>query len=132
MAAYLDKAKEQLSLFSPTSIDAIPRSKNLNVDALAKLASTRVADLLDALLKYATPSEAKYIMREIHEGTYGNHTGGQSLAFKALRQGDYWTTMKMDYMEYARKCNKCQRFEQISKAHPKELTSTTSPWPFFV
>ena len=35
------------------------------------------------LLKCATPLEAKYSMREIHEGTYGNHAGGQSLAFKA-------------------------------------------------
>ena len=41
------------------------------------------------VLKYATLSEAKYVMKEIHEGTCGNHTGGQSLAFKALRQGYY-------------------------------------------
>ena len=41
------------------------------------------------LLKCASPSEAKYIMREIHEGTCGNHVEGQSLAFKALRQGYY-------------------------------------------
>ena len=47
--AYLDKAKEQLSLFSATSVEVIPRSKNSNTDALAKLASTRDADLLDAI-----------------------------------------------------------------------------------
>ena len=58
------------------------------------------------LLKCATPLKAKYIMREIYDGTCGNHAGGQSLAFKALRQGYYWSTMKMDYMEYARKCDK--------------------------
>ena len=28
------------------------------------------------LLKCVTPSEAKYIMREIHEGTCVNHAGG--------------------------------------------------------
>ena len=38
-----------------------------------------------SLLKYATPSEVKYIMREIYEGTYRKHAEGQSLAFKALR-----------------------------------------------
>ena len=38
MAANLDKAIEQLSLFSATSIEVIPRSKNSNVDALVKLA----------------------------------------------------------------------------------------------
>ena len=59
------------------------------------------------LLKCATPSEAKYIMREIHKGTCVNHTGGQSLAFNALRQGYYWPTMKANCMEYAHKCDKC-------------------------
>ena len=28
------------------------------------------------LLKYVTPSKAKYIIREIHEGTCGNHARG--------------------------------------------------------
>ena len=41
------------------------------------------------LLKCVAPSEARYIMREIHEGICGNHAGGQSLAFKTLRQGYY-------------------------------------------
>ena len=49
MTAYLDKAKKQLSLLSAASIEVIPRSKNSNVDALAKLASTRDADMLDAV-----------------------------------------------------------------------------------
>ena len=84
------------------------------------------------LLKCITLSEVKYIMREIHEGTCGNHTGGQSLALKTLRQGYYWPTIKADCMEYARKCDKCQWFAPILKAHPEELTSMTSPWPFAV
>ena len=49
MAAYLEKAKEQLSLFSAASIEVIPLSKNSNVDALPKLASTKDADLLNAV-----------------------------------------------------------------------------------
>ena len=49
MVAYLDKAKEQLSLLSAASIDVIPRSRNSNADALAKLASIRDVDLLDAV-----------------------------------------------------------------------------------
>ena len=49
MVAYLDKAKEQLSLFSAASIEVIPRSKNSNANALAKLAKTRDANLLDAI-----------------------------------------------------------------------------------
>ena len=38
--------------------------------------------------------------------------------------------MKADYMEYARKCDKCQQFLPMSKAHPEELTSMASLWPF--
>ena len=49
MATYLEKAKEQLSSFSAASIEVIPRSRNSNTDALAKLASTRDADLLDVV-----------------------------------------------------------------------------------
>ena len=59
------------------------------------------------LLKHVTPSEAKYIMRKIHEGICRNHAKGQSLVFKALRQGYYWPTIKTDYMEYACKYDKC-------------------------
>ena len=49
MATYLDKAKKQVSLFSSTSIEDIPRNKNSNADALAKLTSTRDSDLLGAV-----------------------------------------------------------------------------------
>ena len=49
MASYLAKAKEQLSLFSPASIEVIPQNRNSNADALAKLASTRDTNLLDAV-----------------------------------------------------------------------------------
>ena len=158
MATYLEKAKWLMETFPIASIKVIPRSKNANTDALAKLASTRDSELLDAvsvefltepsikprseimelteepswmdpiiaylkngelpeekmethilwlkatryvlyddklyrkgysmpLLKCVLPMKAKNIMWEIRDGTCGNHAGGQSLAFKALRQG---------------------------------------------
>ena len=49
MVAYLEKAKEQLSLFFTASIKVIPRSKNSNTDTLVKLVSMRDADRLDAV-----------------------------------------------------------------------------------
>ncbi|XP_024018846.1 uncharacterized protein LOC112090267 [Morus notabilis] len=55
--------------------------------------------LYDGLLYrrgYSTPlqrclndGEAQRVLQEIHEGVCGNHTGGQSLALKVLRQGYY-------------------------------------------
>ena len=40
--------------------------------------------------------------------------------------------MKANYIEYACKCDKCQRFLPMLKAYPEKLTSMTSPWPFVV
>ena len=49
MAAYLEKSKELMGTFPTASIEVIPRSKNTNADALAKLSSTEDAELLDAV-----------------------------------------------------------------------------------
>ena len=49
MATYLEKAKELMGTFPTSSIEVISPSKNANDDALAKLASTRDTELLDAM-----------------------------------------------------------------------------------
>ena len=59
------------------------------------------------LLKCIEPLETDYIIKEIHEGICRNHARGQSLAFKTLRQGYYWPTMKADCVEFAKQYDKC-------------------------
>ena len=49
MAAYLEKAKELIGSISMVTIKVVPRSKNSNVDALAKLASTKDVELLNTV-----------------------------------------------------------------------------------
>ncbi|XP_062118509.1 uncharacterized protein LOC133832142 [Humulus lupulus] len=61
-------------------------------------------------LQCLRPSEAKQLLEEIHEGACGNHTGGRSLAHKALTAGCYWPYMMTEARDYARKCDKCQQF----------------------
>ena len=82
------------------------------------------------LLKYVPLFEAEYIMRQIHVGICENHAWGQSLVFKTLKQGYYQPIMKANCMEFSRKCDRCQQFAPISKAHPEDLTIMTSLWPF--
>ena len=79
------------------------------------------------LLVCVTLSEENYIIREIYKGICKNHTGGQSLVVKALYKDITSKTMKSDCMEFTKKCDKCQRFAPMSKAHPKKLTTITSP-----
>ena len=76
-------------------------------------------------LKCVDLEKGNHILQEIHEGVYGNHAGGESLAYKALRQGYLWPTMKIDAMSFVRKCDKCQRFSRILRSHPEKLTSMT-------
>ncbi|CAL9017597.1 unnamed protein product, partial [Prunus brigantina] len=48
------------------------------------------------LLRCVAPQQGDYILREIHEGACGDHSGSRSLAFKAVRQGYYWPSLHAD------------------------------------
>ncbi|GKV52424.1 hypothetical protein SLEP1_g59006, partial [Rubroshorea leprosula] len=60
------------------------------------------------LLRCLTPYEAKYAVREVHEGVCGTHIGGRTLAWKLLRHSYYWPTMVEDAQNYVKKCPTCQ------------------------
>lgn len=47
-------------------------------------------------LRCVTPEEGGKILRDIHEGICGNHSGARSLTFKTLRQGYFWPTLRED------------------------------------
>ncbi|XP_074346683.1 uncharacterized protein LOC141685487 [Apium graveolens] len=74
--------------------------------------------------------EGNYILREVYEGICGNHSGGDSLALKVLRQGYCWPTMKEDAFKFVRACDLCQRFANYSNSPATSITSMASPWPF--
>ena len=59
------------------------------------------------ILKSVGKEDASYILREVHEGIYGNHIGARTLVGKTLRQGYYWPTMLKDATELVRKCKTC-------------------------
>ena len=82
------------------------------------------------LPRCVTTEMSKDIMREVHEGVCGSHIGGASLAAKVLRAGFYWPTLRTDFINFVRECDKCQRFANIPRASPEELTSILAPWPF--
>ena len=74
--------------------------------------------------------EANYVIREVHEGIYGNHSGLRSLVHKLVWAGYYWPTMQADAKAYVKACDKCQKFSNIIKQPTKELAPMTAPWPF--
>ena len=58
-------------------------------------------------LRCLVPEEAEYVMREIHKGICGNHSGARSLVHKLIRAGYYWPTMQKDVDAYVKTCDKC-------------------------
>ena len=44
-------------------------------------------------LKYIDEEEAKYILKEIHEGVCRDHASPRSLVSKVFRTGYFWCTM---------------------------------------
>ena len=66
-------------------------------------------------LRCLSHDEADYVMREVHEGIYGNHSGARSLVHKLIRAGYYWPTMLKNAQAYIKTYNKCQRFSNLIK-----------------
>ena len=81
-------------------------------------------------LRCLSHEEADYVMREVHEGICGNHSGAQSLVHKLIRAGYYWPTMMKNAQAYVKACDKCQRFNNLIRQPSEELTPMTAPWPF--
>ncbi|XP_028102128.1 uncharacterized protein LOC114301364 [Camellia sinensis] len=77
-----------------------------------------------------SPAQVTYVIRELHEGICGNHSGGRSLAHKILRIGYFWPTFNQDANEFVLKCDKCQRFANIPHAPPTELITLSSLYHF--
>ncbi|XP_059446338.1 uncharacterized protein LOC132177877 [Corylus avellana] len=48
------------------------------------------------LLKCVSKEEGNYVLREIHEGVCGSHSGPRILAHKAVRAGFFWPSMNQD------------------------------------
>ncbi|KAD3067148.1 hypothetical protein E3N88_35028 [Mikania micrantha] len=74
--------------------------------------------------------ESLEVMKDIHEGDCGNHTGGRALFSKILRTGYFWPTMRKDAMSYSQKCDACQRHSNILHQPAKPLHPIVSSWPF--
>ena len=75
------------------------------------------------------PNQVQNMLYEIHEGVCSSHTGGRSLAHKAINQGYWWLYMQKDAVQYIRRCKKCQMFAPAIHKLASELNLISSPWP---
>ena len=76
------------------------------------------------------PEASKLIFEKLHEVICGNHTGGRSLAYRAITQGYWWPNMQKEALEYMKKCDQCQRFAPNTHQPGGFLNPLSSSWPF--
>ena len=76
------------------------------------------------------PELTESLLKELHEGICGSHTGGKSLAHRAITQGYWWPNIQREALEYVRKCDQCQRFASSIHQPGGILNPLSSPWPF--
>ena len=76
------------------------------------------------------PEVVKLVLEELHEGICGSHMGGRSLSHRALTQGYWWAKMQQGALDYAKKCDHCQRFAPNIHQPGGVLNPVSSPWPF--
>ncbi|XP_026435158.1 uncharacterized protein LOC113332874 [Papaver somniferum] len=85
---------------------------------------------LGPLLICLSFAEGQSILKEIHYGYAGKHSGGRSLAHKERLQGYFWPRMNEDSKQIAKTCIECQKFGKRRHAPSMDLKSVLSPWPF--
>ena len=78
-------------------------------------------------LRCLSREKVDYVMREVHEGIYGKHSGARLLVHKLIRAGYYWPTMLKDAQAFVKTCDKCQRFSNFIRQPSEELTPMTAP-----
>ncbi|GJR53529.1 reverse transcriptase domain-containing protein [Tanacetum coccineum] len=137
MKHYLAKTQRLLENFKSFSITQIPRSKNKRADALSNLASSSFAHLTKNVLVEVKPyrsinaKEAEYVLQEAHFGSCGSHSGARTLTQKAARLGYYWPTKYSDATKLVKACRNCQEHAPVQRKPHCNMTSISSPWPFY-
>ncbi|XP_017428576.1 uncharacterized protein LOC108336615 [Vigna angularis] len=73
------------------------------------------------LLKCISEEEADYVLRELHTGICGFHSGKRTLRARILRAGYYWPTLDQDCETFVKKCISCQAHGHDIHAPPEDL-----------
>ena len=81
-------------------------------------------------LRCLAPDKANYVLKEVHVGACGNHSGARSLIHKVVRTGYYWPNMQANAKAYVKICDQFQQFSKVPKQPSEYLTPMMASWPF--
>jgi ribonuclease HI len=84
------------------------------------------------MLKCVIETEGIQILREVHNGTCGSHSGPRVLTAKVIHQGFYWPAIICTANQIMRSCEACQKFPPPPRSsNPSQFTKLIAhKWPF--
>ena len=85
---------------------------------------------LGPLLRCVDAADTNYLIREVHEGICGLHTGPRMVVAKLMNAGYYWPDMHLDAVKEIRKCDSCQRHAPNTLRPKNDLIPVSAAWPF--
>ena len=81
-------------------------------------------------LRCLVMDESNYVLRKVHEGACGNHSGARALVHKVVHAGYYWLTIQADTKAYVKVYDQCQHFSNVPRQPSEYLIPMMAPWPF--
>jgi hypothetical protein len=76
--------------YHPNDRNEAKRLKHRSHDFALVEGQLYIKGINQPMLKCITDTEGIEILREVHSGTCGSHSGPRALAAKVIRQGFYW------------------------------------------
>ncbi|XP_022025008.1 uncharacterized protein LOC110925363 [Helianthus annuus] len=81
-------------------------------------------------LKCKDMEEAECVIREMHEGICGMHSGPRTVVRRAMNAGFYWPRMYETTSEEIKKCDNCQVHAPMTHQHKHPMVPVSTSWPF--
>jgi ribonuclease HI len=115
--------------YHPSDVNEAKRFKHRSQDFVLVGGKLYKKGINQPMLKCVTETEGIQILREVHSGTCGSHSGPRALAAKVIRQGFYWPAIICTANRVTRSCKACQKFSPRS-SNPSQFTKLiTHTWP---
>ena len=78
------------------------------------------------LLKCVTAEQAQNIIKELHEGICGYHSGARTMTTRILHASYFWPTMEADCHAFVKRCIPCQKHGNLIHQKQEQLHSIFS------
>jgi hypothetical protein len=99
--------------YHPSDINEAKRLKHRSQDFALVSGQLYKKGISQPMLKCVTETEGIQILRGVHIGTCGSHSGPRALAAKLIHQGFYWTAIICTANRVTRSCEACQMFSSL-------------------